>query len=138
ARRDATRHGEIGRRDEGLDLEQDRPRALERTRDGGSDLAPGTASEDLGRIGDALQTCPGHLEHTELVRRAKSVLDGAENAMRVVPVALELEDAIDEMLEHARARDRSVLRHVPDEYRRDAGRLGRPQQTRSGFAHLTD
>ena len=39
AGRDAARHGEVGRRDERLDLEQDRPRSLERARDGGADLA---------------------------------------------------------------------------------------------------
>ena len=44
--------------------------------------------------------------------------------MGVVAVALELEDAIDEMLEHARAGDGAVLRHVADEDRRDAVLLG--------------
>ena len=36
---DAARHREVGRRDERLDLEQERPRALERARDGRADLA---------------------------------------------------------------------------------------------------
>ena len=40
--------------------------------------------------------------------------------MRAVAVALELEDAVDEVLEHARPGDRAVLRHVADEDRRDA------------------
>ena len=39
AGRDAARHRQIGRRDERLDLEQDRPRPLERARDGRADLA---------------------------------------------------------------------------------------------------
>ena len=38
----------------------------------------------------------------------------------MVAVALELEHAVDEVLEHARAGDRAVLRHVADEERRDA------------------
>ena len=50
----------------------------------------------------------------------KRFFDGAQHAMRAVAVALELEDAVDEMLEHARAGDRAVLRHVADEDRRDA------------------
>src|SRR5207237_304998 len=59
------------------------------------------ATEHLGRVGDALQTCPGHLEHTQLVRRAEAVLDGAEDAVSVIPVALELEHAVDKVLEDA-------------------------------------
>ena len=48
--------------------------------------------------------------------------------MRVVAVALELEHAVDEMLEHARAGDRAILRHVADEHRRDAELLRDAQQ----------
>ena len=36
---DAPRHREVGRRDEGLDLDQERPRPLERARHRGADLA---------------------------------------------------------------------------------------------------
>ena len=43
--------------------------------------------------------------------------------MCVVAVALELEHAVDQVLEHARACNRAVLRHVADEDRRDAGLL---------------
>ena len=48
--------------------------------------------------------------------------------MRVVAVAFELQDAVDEMLEHARAGDRAVLGHVPDEDGRDAELLRRAHQ----------
>ena len=40
--------------------------------------------------------------------------------MRAVAVALEVQDAVDEVLEDAGPRDVSVLRHVPDEERGDA------------------
>ena len=56
----------------------------------------------------------------------------------MVAVALELEHAVDEVLEHARAGDRAVLRHVADEDRRDAVLLGDAQQPRRGLAHLRD
>ena len=58
--------------------------------------------------------------------------------MRVVAVALELQHAVDEMLEHARPGDRAVLGDVPDEERRDAGLLRDPQQPRRRLAHLRD
>ena len=58
--------------------------------------------------------------------------------MGVVAVALELEHAVDEMLEHSRPRDRAVLRHVADEDRRDAEFLRHAQQPRRRLAHLPD
>ena len=118
--RDTARHGEVGRRDERLDLEQDRPRPLERARDRGADLAALAAPEQLRRVGDADEARAGHLEDAELVRRAEAVLRRAQDAVGAVAVALELEHAVDEVLEHARARDGAVLRHVADEDRRDA------------------
>ena len=115
---DPARHGELALRDEGLDLEQDRPRSLERAGDGGARLAGDRLAEDLRRVGHAGEPGAGHLEDAELVRRAEAVLHRAQDAMRVVAVAFELEDAVDEVLEHARAGDGAVFRHVADEDRR--------------------
>ena len=51
--------------------------------------------------GSGTPTRPGgrHLEDAELVRRAEPVLRRAQDAVLVVAVALELEDAVDEVLE---------------------------------------
>ena len=59
-----------------------------------------------------------------LVRRAEPVLQRAERAVRALALALELQHAVDEVLEHARARERALLRDVADEQHRGAGRLG--------------
>ena len=56
----------------------------------------------------------------------------------MVAVALELEDAVDEVLEHARAGDGAVLRHVADEDGRDARLLRDAQEPPRGLAHLRD
>jgi hypothetical protein len=56
----------------------------------------------------------------------------------VVAVALELEHAVDQVLQHARPCDGPVLGDVTDEDRRDAGLLCDPEQPRRGFAHLAD
>ena len=122
---DPPRHREVARRDERLDLEQQRPRALDRAGDGGADLARLAAAEERRGVGHADEPGAGHLEHAELVRRAEAVLDGPQDAMGVVAVALELEHAVDEVLEHARPGDGAVLRHVADEERRDARLLRR-------------
>ena len=58
--------------------------------------------------------------------------------MRVVPVALELEHTVDQMLEDTRSGDRSVLRHVADQEQRDAGLLPDAQQSSGGLPHLRD
>src|SRR5437763_11365253 len=96
---DAARHGEIRGRDERLDLEQDRPRSLQRAGDGGADF-PLAAAEELRRVRYADEPIAGHLEDAELVGRAEAVLRRPQNTVSVVAVALELEHTIDEVLEH--------------------------------------
>jgi hypothetical protein len=131
----AARHGQVGRGDERLYLEQEGPRALERAADCRADFAGG-AAEELRRVGHALQPGAGHLEDAELVRRAEAVLDRPQDAMRVVAVAFELQDAVDEVLQHARPRDGAVLRHVPDEEEGHPGLLRHPQEARRRLPHL--
>ena len=58
--------------------------------------------------------------------------------MRVVAVALELKHAVDEVLQDARARDRTVLGDVTDEEESDTGLLADAEQARRGLAHLRD
>ena len=90
------------------------------------------------RIGHALQAPFGHGEDAELVRSAKAILDGADKAKARMSVAFEVQDGVDDVLEHARSRDRSLLGDVPDE---DDGRcalFGHSRQLRSALAHLRD
>src|SRR5438445_12711741 len=135
---DAAGHCEVGRGDERLDLEQDRPGSLERARHGGAHLSLLRLAEERRRIWDADKARAGHFKDAELVGRAEAVLGRAQHTMRVVAVTLELEDAVDQMLEHARTRNGAVLRHVPDEDRRDAVLLRDAQQACGCFADLTD
>ena len=132
------RHREVGTRDERLDLEQDRPRALERAGNRGPDLTSVRATEELGWIRDADEPDARHLEDAELVRRSEPVLHGPQDTMCVVAVALELKDAVDEVLEHPRPRDRPVLRHVTHEDRRDSLLLGDAKQSAGRLPHLPD
>ena len=135
-----TRRGiaRLCRGDERLDLEQERAGALERAGDGGPHLTAVGAPEELGRIGDADQAGARHLEHTELVGGAEPILHRSENAVGVVAIALELQDAVDEVLQHARAGDGAVLGHVPDQEGGDAALLRHPQQASRRLAHLRD
>ena len=58
--------------------------------------------------------------------------------MRVIAVALELEHAVDQVLEHARACDCAVLGHVADEDGGDVLLLRDPEQAAGGLADLAD
>ena len=127
---DAARHREIGRQRRAPGSRAGAaacPRARSAT---AAPTSPASRrAEELRRVGHADEAGGGHLEDAELVRRAEAVLRRAQDAVLVVAVALELEDAVDEVLEHARPGDRAVLRHVADE---DAWR--RPPPSRRGAA----
>ena len=53
-----------------------------------------------------------------------------------MPVALEREHHVDEVLKHPRAGNGTVFGHVPDEQHGDAGRLRRRNDARRHLAHL--
>src|SRR5581483_4870076 len=133
---DTARHRQLALRDKRLHLEQDRPASLERAGDGSAGLALHGLAEELRRVGDADEAAARHLEHAELVRRAEPVLGRAQDAVRVVAIALELEDTVDEVLEHARPRHRAVLRHMADEDGGDARLLRDAEEPGGGLAHL--
>src|SRR5215218_4079844 len=95
---DSSRHGQVRGRDERLDLEEQRAGSLEGDGDGGSRFSF-RAAEEHRRVRDSHEAGAGHLEDAELVRGAEAVLRGAQHTVLVVAVALELEDAVDEVLE---------------------------------------
>ena len=67
---------------------------------------------------------------------AETILDGADEAQTRVPVTLELDHDVNEVLEHSGTGDRAVLGDVTDEQDGDAALLGRPDEAHRNFAHL--
>src|SRR5438477_282174 len=62
------RRGEGGGRHQRLDLDQDRPRALDAGEHAGArDMAAPLAEEQRRRVGDVGEAAIGHLEHADLV-----------------------------------------------------------------------
>ena len=53
-------------------------------------------------------------------------------------VAFEIEHGIDHVLEHTRAGECALLRHVADEHDGGAGGFGEARKVRRAFAHLRD
>ena len=87
----------------------------------GTTAEPGDAGAAIGeeqrrRIGHARQTVVAHLEQSEFVGRPESVLGRPQQAQRVVPVAFELQDRVDHVLEHPWPGEAAVLGDVADEH----------------------
>src|SRR5262249_39877372 len=79
-----------------------------------------------------------HLENAEFIGRARSVLNGPHDPVRMLPRALEIKHGIHDMLESFRSRNSAVLRDVSDEEDRDVILLRPEQQLRGHFAHLSN
>ena len=89
AGRDPLRIAKTRARDEGLNFDQERPRALHATDDGRTRHAFGALGQQkLGGIGDLDEPLVPHLKNPDLVGRTKAIFGGAENAEVVVPLAL--------------------------------------------------
>src|SRR5439155_6273592 len=116
----------------------DRACPLERAGNGGADLTVFAAAEELRGVRYADQSRAGHLEDAELVRRAEAVLRGAQDPVRAIAVSLELQDTVDQVLEHPRAGDRSVLRHMADEEHGDPALLRDPKKPSRRLTNLRD
>ena len=106
-------------------------------------MLPGRARAVIGqerprRVRDLEQTRLGHLEHADLVGRPEAVLRRAEQPQGRVPLALEVDDRVDEVLERLRTGDRAVLRHVADEDDGDAVALREVHQPERRLADLAD
>ena len=132
----AARGNELGRRHERLHLDQQRPRALHRGEHDGAGLAGRLPHEARAGVEHLDQAAGAHLEHPGLARGAEPVLQRADGPVRALALALELQHAVDEVLEDARAREGALLRDVPDEQHRRAGRLRHAHDPRGDLADL--
>src|SRR5260370_30614904 len=76
----------------------------------------GTSGEKQRRgVWDLYQAAIAHLEHTDLIGGAETVLDGAQDAELVPAFAFEIKDGVDHVLEYPRAGDDPLLCHMAHE-----------------------
>ncbi|MNN02734.1 hypothetical protein D3C81_1154020 [compost metagenome] len=139
AHRQPARVGHVGGVDQRLDLHQQRARALLRhqhARTGHGLLM--LRQEQRRRVADAAQPALGHGEHAQLVDRAEAVLEGTDQPVRGMRIALEVQHRVDDMLQHARPGQAAFLGHVADQDDGDAAALGDARQLRRALAHLRD
>ena len=139
ARRGAARAAVTARRDQRLDLDQQRPGALEGgAGDAARGVLVGSGQEGPARVGDLGQTALGHLEDADLLRGAEAVLRRPEQAQRRRSLALQVQHGVDEVLQGLWSGQRPVLGHVADEDDRDAVALGHLHQPQRALADLAD
>src|SRR5829696_3219627 len=96
------------------------------------------AHEAGRRIDDLDQAALPHLEDTDLAGGAEPVLESAQGPEGALALALELQHAVDQVLERPRSRQRALLRHVPDQEQRDIESLRRLQQGGGRLTHRAD
>jgi len=108
-----------------LHFNQDRARAFHGDGHRGTcGLLDALLEEHLGRICHLDHPPVGHLKDAHLVSGAKAVLDAAQQAIAVKPLALQVQHRVDDVLQHSRASDAAGLGHVADEEGRNAQLLG--------------
>ena len=136
-RRAAGRH-DLGRRDQRLNLDQQRPGPLHRAEHHRSGRRPRLADEAGGGVDDLDEAALPHLEDADLAGRAEAVLERAQGPEGPLPLALEVQDAVDQVLERPRPGERPLLGHVPDQDQGDVEPLGGLEQRRGRLPHGAD
>ena len=99
-----------------------------------------------GRLGDEPrrgiehldQTVVAHLEHAGIVGGAEPVLDRADRPVGPLALALELQHAVDQVLEHARPGQRPLLGDVANQEHRDLQAFGDLPDLLGRLANLGD
>ena len=137
SRRHPLRYRKGGLAYERLRLEKHRPRPFHRAADHASGRRRNILlQKHAARIFYRRKPVRSHLEYADFVRCAEAVFDGADQAVLMVAVALEIHDRIDHVLQDARPCDLTVLGDMPDK-NRDAPRILREHhQVKCAFAKL--
>ena len=133
---DPPRWDDLGRRDQRLDLDQQRARPLHRAQHAGARHRRRLTDEPRRGIRHLGEPAGAHLEHRYLARRSEPVLERAQRPVAALALPLEHQNAIDEVLERSRPRERALLGHVPDHDHRDVEPLRDLHQLPRCLAHL--
>src|SRR5215217_2923322 len=96
----------------------------------------GLADEPGRRVRHLDQAAGAHLEYPDLAGRPEAVLERPQRAEAALPLALEQEDAVHQVLQDPRAGDAPLLGHVPHEQHRGADALADLGDGARGLSHL--
>ncbi|CUX24933.1 hypothetical protein AGR7C_Cc160327 [Agrobacterium deltaense Zutra 3/1] len=133
----ATRRTQRSGGDQRLHLDKHGPRALDAGKNRSTRrLFVALAEKQFGRIGDFPETAIRHFENADFIGRPEAILDGAQDAMVMSPVAFEIKHGIDHVLDHARTGDLAFLGDVADQHHGRARLFGKPDHRLHTGAHL--
>ena len=122
-----------------LNLSKNWPCALHHAGNAGAGCAFRAAfQQHLGGIRYFDQTGVCHFEHADLVGRAEAVLGGPEQTVGGIGITLEIENAVNHMLQHLGAGDVAVLIDMANHKDGDAVLLGHLHHGHSAILHLGD
>ena len=91
--------------------------------------------EQSGGIGDLFDAFTAHVETADFIGRAKTILHRSQHSQRSLAVAFELADHIDQMLQCARACNRTILGHMTNQKYWNVKCLSGIYQRACHFAH---
>ena len=103
---------------------------------GGDFISP--AEEDSGRVAHFAQPLLGHGENAQLIHRAKAVFVAAQSAEAGVGIAVQQHRAVNTVLQHLRAGQRTVFGDVADHNDCHAASFGKARQIGRRFTYLGD
>ena len=125
--------------DQRLNFDQQRPGAFLRdqhTRSG--DRFGVLRQKQRRRIRHAFEPLLGHRKYAEFIYGAKPILNGANQPEARMRIAFEVKHGVDDVFEHAWARERALFRYMADQDHSYAARLGEPRQLRRALTDLRD
>src|SRR2546422_9879942 len=79
-----------------------------------------------------------HLKYAYFVRWAETVLDAAQQAVRVIAFAFQVEDGISDMFQSFGTGDSAFLGDMSNDEDRNMRAFGQLHQLEGAFAHLAD
>ena len=94
--------------------------------------------EEAAGVGDLDEAIGPHLQDSHLVGRPEAVLGGAEQSRGPQPLALEIDDRVDQVLQGTRPRHGALLGNVADQSHAGGAGLGDLCQASGHLADLAD
>ena len=129
---------DLGGSDERLDLDEQRAGSLHRAEHHGAGFGARLSDEPGGGIDHLHQSALAHLEDADLAGRSEAVLQRSHGAEGSLALALEMEHAVDQVLQGTRTRQRALLGDVADQDQGDVEALRGLEQCRCRLPDRSD
>ena len=135
----SARSAEARRRDERLDLRQDRPCSFHHSDNAGARRIGRTSGKEHFRgVFHLAESLVVHFKNADLIGGAEAVFCRAQDPVALALIALEIQHAVHHVFQNFGSCDAAFLVDVTDDKRREALILGRAHDPHRAFPHLAD